>query len=35
MTHTLLLMSVVVEGNFVKNGRVFHLNVQIVVHYMH
>lgn len=35
MTHSFLQMTVIVGGNFVKNGRVFHLNVLIVVHFLY
>jgi hypothetical protein len=28
-------MTVIVVGYFVKNGRVYHMNVQIVVRYLH
>lgn len=35
MTHILLPVTVIVVGNFVKNGRVYLLNVQSVMHYLH
>lgn len=36
MTHTFSPpMTVIVVGNFVKNGRVLHLNLQIVVRSLH
>ena len=35
MTHTFLPVTVIVVGNFVKNGCVYHLNVQSVVLYLH